>query len=88
MQASQGAVADGVRGSATSCVPGKRTHLVAPVFRVSFTFDLLDFSQEDEIILIAVGGALGAFAGFVQLRMGWGGPAAVRTISSVAKRGI
>ncbi|KAL7520093.1 hypothetical protein ACHAWX_004840 [Stephanocyclus meneghinianus] len=32
--------------------------------------------QEDEIILIAVGGVLGAIAGLMQTRLGWGGPGA------------
>lgn len=30
--------------------------------------------QEDEIILIVVGGVLGAIAGLIQTRLGWGGP--------------
>ena len=30
--------------------------------------------QEDEIILIVVGGVLGALAGILQTRLGWGGP--------------
>jgi uncharacterized membrane protein YheB (UPF0754 family) len=34
--------------------------------------------QEDEIILIATGGVLGAAAGLLQTRLGWGGPNAVR----------
>ena len=33
--------------------------------------------KEDEIILIIVGGVLGATAGVVQMRFGWGGPAAL-----------
>lgn len=33
--------------------------------------------KEDEIVLIVVGGILGAAAGLVQLRFGWGGPSAV-----------
>ena len=32
--------------------------------------------QEDEIILIAAGGVLGAIAGLAQTRLGWGGPGA------------
>mmetsp|Transcript_98 Transcript_98/g.196 ORF Transcript_98/g.196 Transcript_98/m.196 type:complete len:410 (+) Transcript_98:695-1924(+) len=32
--------------------------------------------QEDEIILIVVGGILGAAAGLAQMRLGWGGPGA------------
>ena len=32
--------------------------------------------QEDEIILIAIGGILGALAGLMQTRLGWGGPRA------------
>ena len=32
--------------------------------------------QEDEIVLIAVGGVLGAIAGLAQTRLGWGGPGA------------
>lgn len=32
--------------------------------------------QEDEIILIAAGGVLGAIAGLGQTRLGWGGPGA------------
>jgi hypothetical protein len=38
--------------------------------------------QEDEIILIAVGGVLGAVAGLMQTRLGWGGPRA--TIQAAA----
>mmetsp|Transcript_73190 Transcript_73190/g.206964 ORF Transcript_73190/g.206964 Transcript_73190/m.206964 type:complete len:440 (-) Transcript_73190:95-1414(-) len=34
--------------------------------------------QEDEIILIIVGGILGAFAGAGQMVLGWGGPAALK----------
>ena len=38
--------------------------------------------QEDEIILIIVGGVLGAAAGVVQMRFGWGGPEAVRRMAT------
>jgi len=34
--------------------------------------------QEDEIILIGTGGVLGLAAGALQLRLGWGGPGAMR----------
>ena len=40
---------------------------------------------EDEIVLIIVGGILGAAAGLVQLRFGWGGPSAVAKLA--ARRG-
>lgn len=46
--------------------------------------------QEDEIILIVVGGVLGALAGLLQLRFGCGVPAQVvrkRAVASVAARG-
>lgn len=48
--------------------------------------------QEDEIILIVVGGILGAACGAVQLRMGWGGPTAAARLAkgvqgAVAKAG-
>lgn len=33
--------------------------------------------KEDEVVLIIVGGVLGAAAGLVQLRYGWGGPTAI-----------
>jgi len=33
--------------------------------------------QEDEVILISVGGVLGAAAGLAQTRLGWGGPGAI-----------
>ena len=37
---------------------------------------------EDEIVLIIVGGILGAAAGLVQLRFGWGGPSAVAKMAA------
>jgi len=49
--------------------------------------------QEDEIILIVVGGVLGAMAGVLQTRLGWGGPnarfkSAVMLVSSLVASGF
>jgi hypothetical protein len=54
------------------CLPCISQDLLHPVFK------------EDEIILIIVGGVLGAAAGLMQMRFGWGGPAAVRQGSARA----
>ena len=50
--------------------PGDFENLLHPVFK------------EDEIVLIIVGGILGAAAGLVQLRFGWGGPSAVAKLAA------
>lgn len=42
--------------------------------------------QQDEIILIVVGGILGAAAGFVQLRFGWGGPTTAKRVQEAVVR--
>ena len=42
--------------------------------------------QQDEIVLIVVGGILGAAAGLVQLRFGWGGPTGKRAVQQVVAR--
>lgn len=49
--------------------PTRFENLLHPVF------------EEDEIVLIIVGGVLGAVAGLVQLRFGWGGPTAVAKLT-------
>ena len=42
--------------------------------------------QEDEVILVAIGGVLGAAAGLAQLRLGWGGPVAAAAAAARAPR--
>ena len=42
--------------------------------------------QEDEIILIVVGGVLGAIAGLVQWRFGWGGPTATARLRTATQK--
>ena len=49
--------------------PSNFENLLHPVFK------------EDEVVLIVVGGVLGAAAGLIQLRFGWGGPEAVAKLA-------
>ena len=44
--------------------------------------------QEDEIILIVVGGIMGATCGLAQARMGWGGPMTAKAASGAVRKAI
>eukprot|EP00913_Durusdinium_trenchii_P022976 g21573.t1 len=41
--------------------------------------------QEDELTLIVAGGVLGAFAGFLQMSLGWGGPSAEGAVAKALR---
>ena len=64
--------------------PVSRIPCYDPTAKVACSHQL--FVQEDEIILIVVGGVLGALAGLVQMRFGWGGPEGVRNIARATAR--